>query len=151
MWKDINDLLEDEPLQLARVLATCINAVRAWNIATRGLTHAKSILAKPELIADPLQKTKLSKVEWIFLQTITKFDQETGNELPLLRTKWYLIQQMFGNALLAEDHETTLLADIKSETTLNEFLKQRWKHLTPFDATFSLEDIQLALSLLSLP
>ena len=150
MWKDINDLLDDEPLQLARVLATCINVVRAWNIATRGLTHVKPILSLPELIADPQQKINLSRVEWKLLQTATKFDQETGNELPLVRTNWYLIREIFGYFLLVEDHEVTLLADIKSDTTLNEFLKQRWKYLTP-DATFSLEDIQLALSLLNLP
>lgn len=150
MWKDINDLLDDEPLQLARVLATCINAVRAWNIATRGLTHAKPILSLPDLIADPQQKINLSRVEWKLLQTATKFDQETGNELPLVRTNWYLIREIFGYSLLVEDHEATLLADIKPDTTLNEFLKQRWKYLTP-DATFSLEDIQLALALLSLP
>jgi len=150
MWKDINDLLDDEPLQLARVLATCINAVRAWNIATRGLTHAKPILSLPELVADPQQKINLSRVEWKLLQTATKFDQETGNELPLVRTNWFLIREIFGYSLLVEDHEVTLLADIKPDTTLNEFLKQRWKYLTP-DATFSLEDVQLALSLLSLP
>jgi hypothetical protein len=150
MWKDIHDLLREEPLQLTRVLATCLNLIKSWTMATTG-TPLRSPLSCTELIPDPQVRMHLDQVEWLLLKTLTKFDEETGNELPTVRDNLSLITQMYGLPLLADGYEKDLLMKCDQDLPVKDLLEQKWKYLVPYDATFSKEDVLLACSLLNLP
>ena len=153
MWKDLNSLMQEEPLQLIRVLVTCLNAFRSWHISCRDLWNKSkhpSPFSQIELISDQEKKKIVNNIEWELLKIITKFNQETGNDLPIVKDRWNLYTSVIGLTTLAEGYEWRLLDSMVVVPSLEDYVSSHWDTITPYDATFGVKDIQTALALLKL-